>query len=419
MTVLLLALLIFQDTSATDPYMAYREKGVVAFEKKDYATFLDLMEKALALRPHDYAALYNLAVGNAQVGKIEAAVSHLRALAKMGLVLNLENAWFKDKLSGDPHYSQLVAELLQNQKPRGSSTVAFTVSQKDLYPEGIAHDAATGRFFVSSIHHRKIIEISASGGVKDFVSEKQDGIWSVMGLAIDGKRRVLWAASSSMPQTKDLEKDQLGRTGVFKYQLDSGKLLQSYLVQGDGHNFGDLAVLDNGDLYITDTRAGSIWTIGYGSNKLEKWLESSKFRSLQGICFNSDASLCFVADYTHGVYRIDMKTREMIRFSGRPDLTLAGIDGLIYFRNSLIAIQNGIPPHRVVQWRLNENGTAVRDVKVLEINNPIFDEPTLGTVVGDTLFYVAVSQWGSYTEDHLPLPLDKLKEIKILKTRVQ
>ena len=39
--------------------------------------------------------------------------------------------------------------------------------------------------------------------------------------------------------------------------------------------------------------------------------------------------------------------------------------------------------------------------------HPAYDEPTLGVLVGDDLYYVANSQGGSFTEEGVILPPDK------------
>ena len=45
--------------------------------------------------------------------------------------------------------------------------------------------------------------------------------------------------------------------------------------------------------------------------------------------------------------------------------------------------------------RMEPESTAF---KVLEANNPVFDEPTLAVLSGDTLFYIANSQWAAIDE---------------------
>jgi hypothetical protein len=45
-----------------------------------------------------------------------------------------------------------------------------------------------------------------------------------------------------------------------------------------------------------------------------------------------------------------------------------------------------------VRLALSPDGTALQGATVLEMNNPLFLEPTLGVVVKQDFFYVANSQ---------------------------
>ena len=73
--------------------------------------------------------------------------------------------------------------------------------------------------------------------------------------------------------------------------------------------------------------------------------------------------------------------------------TLLGIDGLTYHAGGLIAIQNGVRPHRVIRLRLGPQLREIASVEVLEANHPLFDEPTLGTVLDNWFYYIANSGW--------------------------
>jgi len=71
--------------------------------------------------------------------------------------------------------------------------------------------------------------------------------------------------------------------------------------------------------------------------------------------------------------------------------------------NELIAIQNGIRPHRVVAYRLSDDGVSIEASRTLASNLPEFDEPTLGVVRGDDFYFVANSHWNRFdTENRLP-----------------
>ena len=45
-----------------------------------------------------------------------------------------------------------------------TSTVAFRVDERDLIPEGLAHDPVTGDFFLGSLFKRKIVRVGRRGG---------------------------------------------------------------------------------------------------------------------------------------------------------------------------------------------------------------------------------------------------------------
>ena len=84
---------------------------------------------------------------------------------------------------------------------------------------------------------------------------------------------------------------------------------------------------------------------------------------------------------------------------------------------SLVGIQNGLEPHRVLRLRLDPEKGRIVEGTILERANPAFDEPTLGVVVGRDFFYVANSQYEAFGEDGRPDPR-RLKETVILELRL-
>ncbi len=61
------------------------------------------------------------------------------------------------------------------------------------------------------------------------------------------------------------------------------------------------------------------------------------------------------------------------------DIAVSGIDGLYVFGDSLIAMQNGTTPARIVRFSVD-----LRTQQILEANTPELGEPTHGTMVGST-----------------------------------
>src|SRR6266511_2183226 len=70
--------------------------------------------------------------------------------------------------------------------------------EKDIIPEGIAVDEATGIIYVGSMAKNKIIIIDTMGKAKDFVvvNARREGLTDVSGIKVDKKRRWIWVVST-------------------------------------------------------------------------------------------------------------------------------------------------------------------------------------------------------------------------------
>jgi hypothetical protein len=97
------------------------------------------------------------------------------------------------------------------------------------------------------------------------------------------------------------------------------------------------------------------------------------------------------------------------------DVSLKGIDGLYYYKGSLFAIQNGTNPLRLTRFELNHDLDRIVKFEVIDRKHPAFGEPTLGVVVGHTLYYVANSQWSQYGDNGEVKPDGQLHDIVVLK----
>ena len=89
-----------------------------------------------------------------------------------------------------------------------------------------------------------------------------------------------------------------------------------------------------------------------------------------------------------------------------PRLSEFSLDKLIYFTADI--------SERVLQLALSRDGFAITSILTLESNHPDFGDPTLGTIIGDELFYVANNKVGQWMEN----PKGELPEPVILKVRL-
>lgn len=389
----------------------FENKATAAFRSGDNPAFLENIKQADALRPNHSRLIYNLARAYALNNQPQESIKVIKRLVSMGLVFRFEtDPSLKSLGQENLDYIKKIAE--DNSKPINASTKAFTIQDKEFIPEGIAYDPVTKRFFVSSIHKAKIVAIDSAGKLTDF-SSPADGLWSVSGMQVDAKKRILWACTTAFPQMKGYTPLMKGKSGIVKYDLNTGKIIKKYVLDGGEHALGDIILDAKGNVYSTDSIAGTIYHIDKKADVLVPFIQSDLLVSPQGLTLTNNDRTMYVADYAKGLFKVDMATKEVVQLKIEGDVTLLGMDGLYSRRGALYGIQNGINPQRVIAIGLDGNQT-VRSAKALEANHADFMEPTLGVIVGDDLYYVANSQWPLVNEK-AELDRDKLREPVILK----
>ena len=165
-----------------------------------------------------------------------------------------------------------------------------------------------------------------------------------------------------------------------------------------GHVLGDLAIGPAGDVFMTDSNEPVLYRLRPGADTLER-LTSRLFRSLQGIAPAPVGRRLYVADYSHGLLLVDLATSAVLRLPDAPNSTSLGCDGIAWHRGSIVAVQNGVAPARVMRYVLDAAGRRIVRANILDRNVPIADEPTIGAVFGNEFIYVANSQWEKYGDD--------------------
>lgn len=394
----------------------YYQAATKAYEEEDFELFLQHCESMDSIRSNHPTVLYNLACAYSLNQKESEAVQTLEKLLLIDAKEQIRTEADLDNIRESEGFKGILAKMDSIAVPVIQSDTAMIIEAKTLHPESIAFDAQTGDFYLSGFHLRKIIRVDSDGKVSDFIEEAQDGIWGVSGIKIDTIRRWLWATTVVAPQMIGFEESEDGQTGIFKYDLDSGKLLKKYVLkEEEAHWLGDLEIHPNGSIYATDSKQPYIYCIKMESDSLEMFISHPDFVSLQGITFNNIASHLFVADYRNGIFKIDLKNQEIQSLIAPKNVSLKGIDGMYFYDSSLITIQNGLRPMRVMRHHFEEDQLNFTQSEILDHHHPAFDEPTLGVIVGGDFFYIANSSWAKYEKDGTMFSEDKLEDIVILK----
>ncbi len=414
MTIFLTAIIPAQTKKTPGELYAEAQK---AYQVKDYKTLLELYRQLERLRPYNKVVMYNLA-GVYSLNKNKGqALEYLRKT----LPLNATETIATDPdflwLQPLPEFKKIVADAVLLRAPVANSETAFVIAQRDLHPESIAFDPKSGRFYIGSVHHQKIVWRDQEGNLHDFVSTGQDGLDAVMGLKIDAERRLLWVTTVAIPHMTGYKPENKGRTAIAGFNLETGRCVGKKILHEETiHMLGDLAIHPDGDIYATDSSANIVYRYHPATDELEAIIASDSFYSLQGLDFSGDGRFLFIEEYGSGVYVAGVKEKKILwKIQHSDDAPLVGIDGLYFYKNSLVGIQNGVFPMRVSQFFLDKDFKKVERAQVLERNNPHFNEPTLGVLAEGHLYYIANSQWKHYEKDGTIFPFQKLDDIVILK----
>jgi len=402
------------DSAKTARY--YRQQAAAAYKAKDYAAAIENFKKAAELIPDHPTLHYNLACVYALAGKKQQALASLAKIAEMGVIMPIEKDGDLDSIKGTPEFKLILKRLEASKLPVVRSTTAFTIHEKGLITEGLAYDPVEETFFVSSVHKRRILKISKKREVETFASE-QDGLFSALGMSVDAKRRHLWVTSAAFPQMVNFKKDEQGLSAVFKFDLRSNKLLKKYVLSNETkkHALGDLVIQSNGDVFTTDSLSPAVYVIRAQKDEIELFLEDPGFGSPQGLAFSLGEQHLFMADYSTGLFDIDVKTKKVTHLAPLAGATMLGIDGLYFHKGGLIAVQNGVNPQRVLRISLSKDLVRAERLEVLEANNPVFLEPTLGVLVRGTFYFIANSQWPLVDENGKLAAEERLRDPVVLK----
>jgi hypothetical protein len=328
------------------------------------------LEKRLPNAPDRCAITYEIAKTYASAKQWPETMDWLRSVGdlKAGLDPTRDSA-FAD-LRGTKEFATITSALREATPAVSHSKAAFQVAEGDLVPESVAYDPVSKRFYFGSMRKGKVIQCSASGGCRQFA----DSLGVVVGLKTRDKG--LWVLNNNDKESE-----------LIHYDLASGQLVRRYPVTGARHSFNDLTFGPSGDIYLTDTPAGTVWRLANGAEELSRI--PGRFPFANGIAISSDGNLMYVATYPDGIIVVDMKTNTIAPLPHPADLCLATIDGLYFQRDSLIAIQNAFMTPRVVRFYLSHDRRSIERSEILERRNPLFDGVTTGAIAGNDFYYMA------------------------------
>ncbi len=284
-----------------------------------------------------------------------------------------------------------------------AQTVARTLTaDTTFFAEGIDADARTGALYVTSMRHRNVFVTGADGRLRPVIRAGDAGrdsappIGSAFGVAVDAARDLAWVATARTAFMAPAGGDSLVRAELLRVSLRDGHITGRWLL-GDGTGMpGEIALAPDGSVLVSDGIKGALYRLRAGATSLDA-VHDPALRSPQGIAVDPSGAVAWVADWSRGILRWDLRTDSLAAVPGPDDRPVRGVDGLRVWRGRLIGVQNGSAPPRVVELVLSADGRRIAAARVLD-TPPAAGEPTVGAVVGDRYVYVSSGQWGHWSE---------------------
>lgn len=218
----------------------------------------------------------------------------------------------------------------------------IVISRPGFGPEGIAWDAANGRFLLGSLNEGTVFSVADDGTITPFI--ESDNFLSTVGIEIDEAHgRVLVANSDS---SIFFNPSSQGVAGLGAYDLNTGEEIFytefNALNSDEGAQFfaNDVAVDADGNAYVTNSFAPEIYKVtpdGDASIFVHDDRLSSEFFGMNGIVYHPDGYLLVALSGQAELYKIPLDAPQ--------DMSLValdvpfGADGMILHPNGdLIAV---------------------------------------------------------------------------------
>jgi hypothetical protein len=330
----------------------------------------------------------------------------LTRYADLGLGRDLGRDTALAKYLALPTFRQVAGRHAARFAPLTRGRAIAVLPDSTFFPEGVDIDPRSGLMYVTSIRHRTIAELTPRGDyVRELFPRAGAGLGAFLAVRVDAQRGVLWATMSGIPQMAGYQDSDSLVHALLRISLPQGEIDGRWdlPVTAGGHTLGDVAVGPLGDVFLSDSRDPALYRLPADGGGLQP-IRHPLFRSLQGIAPAPGAREVFVADYSHGILKVDVQSGEVTRLLDAPGSTSLGCDGLSWHDGALIAVQNGVLPPRVMRFELDSTWTRIVRADVIDRNLPVADEPTIGTMFGDNFIYVANSQWEKHDDKGVKLP---------------
>lgn len=371
----------------------------IARKDKDYISLIKVLKKAVTLKPFTPFFRYQLAEAYALNDNKTESFNELIGIQKQGFYFDIGNNPNLANINTYPVFKYIKENMDANNKHFGEGSTVFKIDKSfsGLLFESIAYNPKETSMLMGSLRDGRVIKIKNNGEIVTLIPESKGGKtgpWSAIDMAVDSQNDVLWVASAAVSQFSKLNKESIGRSGIFKYQLSTGKLLKSFLIPENKlpSMIYSMTLTPKGDIYFVDSEKNVALRISKGSDQISLAFTTKKYKALRNIASDDTGNIIYLSDEDDGIIILNLLNQEVYTLPNTETLNLTGIVDLIYDDNGLIILQNEIKPERILRLALNKSKFVIENIFPIEVANPLFNSISKAVVVEGGLYYIANSQ---------------------------
>ncbi|HEV3409442.1 MAG TPA: hypothetical protein VG095_04055 [Chthoniobacterales bacterium] len=373
--------------NAAKTLLDYNHELRTARLKGDLETWAAAGGEALKLTPDNPDFLISVSRANAGLGRKDEALRLLNEAVQRGAGLEPERFPEYQAVKEEERFLQIAKRAKANMAPLPR---AETFALLPASSEGIAYDPVSRRLFTGP--EGEIVQIDEAGKVSSFV--KGNGLRQVLGIKVDPERRLLWAVSGRFPDVAPGPTPppaDVGTGGLHVYHLDRAERVGAYEIDERPklHGLNDIALARDGTVYVTDSTQGAIYRLPAGASQLELWLQDRAMTLPNGLVLSPDDKRLYIA-HVEGLSMIDTGSRERKLLTLPANTAAHNMDGLAWYKGSLLGVHASPYFRRIVRIHLADNGTAIDKVTVVNARTPDYHQTT-AAVAGDKLYVVGGS----------------------------
>jgi sugar lactone lactonase YvrE len=195
---------------------------------------------------------------------------------------------------------------------RANNATRIELSSDRAFPESITA-SSDGALYVSSLAAGGITRIPR-GATRDepWLKPGAFDTQSTFGVLVDNASHMLWVCSNDMSAFGVPGPSAVSGSHLKGFDLHTGEGKVSAALPGARHLCNDIAIGQDGSLFVTNSLAPQLLRLKPGGDQLEVWLEDPQFAApspgggLDGIAFGGDGNL-YVNTFTKGeLFRVEV-----------------------------------------------------------------------------------------------------------------